>query len=344
MTQHQSPQIKDFEDYFKGFLEAGEESLSELSGLDLYSGISSVSGFIEGEIIDFGGLVDVQLETVQIEPETRSRRVVAIDTSSVRVAESGRGVVAAVRGAVVWREGERVEIEVVGPFLFYIDYGEMSRVLSMVLGERVSGVSGYRLYSSIERVLASLVEKRIQEYVIDRFRDSIILFDGSLTAGPLDNPLHLVRRILEKADPRGNDVLAFSKTSVLRVMGEPLLLLGSKYEPPYILDVTKAVKKIEFGVRVLGDVYLARLCKGCGGYRVDAKTKKRIGEVFGSLLKSDPLIYGYPETLILAHDYCTFNKIDLIAIQSLLRKLDANIHYSTSIRDLLFNPLDGETR
>ena len=344
MAAQRQHQVEGPQSYFKAFLESGLRSLEEVKGLRLYAG--GVEDVVQdeylGEVLEH--LVDVEVEPICLEPRGPRRRVVAIDTSSVRVAAGSRGVVVAVRGAVVSRGELGVEVEVVGPLVFYVSYENMGELLASVLdgSAPLDSWSDYQLYGSIQRVLAGLVEKRLQEYAVERHRDSILLFDGSLSAGPLDNPLWLVNRILEKAGPGGNDILAFSKTSVLRVWGELLTSLRLEAEPPYLLDVNWAVRRVEMRVRVLGDVYLARLCRGCGGFRVDASARKPIREVFGSLLISDALLYGYPETLVLAHDYCTFTKLDVVAIQAMLRRRSAEILHPTSMRDLLFNPIDGE--
>lgn len=342
--QSQQPQIEASQSYFKAFLDSSLRSLEKVEGLRLYAG--GVENVVQDECcIAFleGRGVDV-VEIVRPELKAPRRRVVAIDTSSIRVAAGSRGVVIAVRGAIVTRDGSKIAVEVLGPLVFYVSYENMGDLLASVLGGAVplEAWGDYQLYNSIQRVMAGLIEKRMQEYAVEHYTDSILLFDGSLSAGPLDNPLYLVSRILEKAKPRGNNILAFSKTSVLRIWGELLTTLGAEAEPPYLIEVTQAVRSAEMRVRVLGDIFLARLCPGCSGFRVDASVNAPVERVFGSLLRSDALVYGYPETLILAHDYCTFSKLDVLAIQAMLRRRSVEIVHPTSMRDLLFNPVDGE--
>jgi len=343
----QHPQLSWVESAFKAFLEAGSKSLLEAEGRRLYLGCDDNLDQDEWpqellEILEENGV-----KAISVDLEAEPRQVVAIDTSSIRLSLSSKGIVIALRGSMVTRSSYGLYIEVFGPFIAYITEENILELLSSMLG----GVSSldycskdYQLYNSVQKVLASFLEKRLQEHAAERFRDSILLFDGSLSAGPLDNPIWLVSRILEKARPRGNDVLAFSKTSILRIWGELLTSLKLDARPPYIVDLTWAIERIEMRVKVLGRTYLAKLYDGLGGFRVDASTRRGAEEVFGSLLKSDALIHGYPETLILAHDYCSFTKIDVIAMQSLLKRLGVEFSRSTSIRDLLFNPLDGDYR
>ena len=344
MTQYQQPQINGFKSLFKAFLEKSDRSLNSIKGVKL--GVETSEVFVQDEwpIQLVERLLKEGVKPIKVSVEdAASKRVVAIDTSSIKVAVGSKGVVIAIRGALVIREWSRIWAEIIGPFMVYIDYDGVGELLSSMLGGevRLDYWGDYQLYNSVQKVLAGILEKRLQEYAVERFKDTILLFDGSLSAGPLDNPTWLVSRIIDEARPRGNDILAFSKTSILRVWGELITSLKLDAEPPYVVEMTWAIKELEMRVKVLGETYLARLSAGGEGFRVDAAIRRSIGDVLGSLLKSDSLIYGYPETLILAHDLCTFNKMDLIAMQSILRRRGVRLFKPTSIRWLLFRPIDG---
>ena len=346
MQRLEQPRLNGFDNLFKPFLNAGLRSLEAVGGALL--AVSQEEDFVQNEwppeLVERVLSRGVEVHEIGLE-EAAARQVVAIDTSSIIAAAGRRGVVAAVRGAIAVRSGLGVRVERVGPFIAYVTRDNMAEVLASVLdGSAPLDYSSfdYQLDGSISKILASLLEKRLQEYVAERFRNSILLFDGSLSAGPLDNPLWLVTKIIEKALPRGNDILAFSKNSILQFWGEILTDEKLGASPPYAADLTWIIKSIEMRVKVLGKTYLAKLSPRANAFRVDAATVRRVEEVLGSLLKSDPLIYGYPELLILAHDYCTFTKLDLIAIQTLLEQKGSKIFESPSIRNMLFNPLDGE--
>ncbi len=323
------------ETYFKSLIEAGELSLRSMEGVRLYVGAL-------GDVVQDGVLVEhlagSGAEVLRPRAGSVARRVVAIDTSSVKVAEGGGGLVVALRGALAVREAGRLSVEVVGPLIYFVRPENLGRIMGAM-----GGGGAYRLDETIQRVLASLFEKRLQEYAVERFDDSIMLFDGSLSAGPIDNPIPVMERILWKAGERGCDVVAFSKTSVLSLWGERIQSLMTRDEPPYLIHLTPLVRRLNLRVRLLGEIFLARLSRGGGGFRVDARLVGDVEEVFGSLLSSDPLIHGYPETLILAHDYATFTKPDIIAIQAALARR-AEVLEGQSVRDLLFNPLDGDWR
>ncbi|MEM4021616.1 MAG: hypothetical protein QXI18_04525 [Nitrososphaerota archaeon] len=342
MSQLAQPTFNDLETIFKSFLEMGRRSLGLVNGA--YSTAFDEEDLAQNEwdlgLIEQAEQMEVSAISIPLEGALK-RQVVAIDTSSVVVAVGRGGIILGVRGSIAIRSALGLEIQCIGPFITYLTPENISSILGSILGDPPPlDLSNYQLDGHIQKILASLLEKRLQEHVVKRFRDSIILLDGSLSAGPQDNPLWLVSRILEEAGPRGNDILAFSKTSILQFWGSIFTEDRLDVKPPYIIDMTWFIKKLELSVRVLGRTFLARLSSGLNVYRVDAATCRRVEEVFGSLLKSDPLIYGYPELLILAHDYCTFTKSDVIAMQAMLRGLGAELFREGSIRDMLFNPID----
>ena len=348
MQQLEQPREETLNRLFKSFLMAGRRSLASVRGAFLAS--EGDESLVQDEwpqrLIERVKEAEVRALEIPLDGAPL-RQAVAIDTSSIIVAAGHSGVVVALRGALAIRNLYGVKVEQVGPFIAYLTHDNLAEVLASILGE--STLLGYctvdyQLDGSIQKVLAGLLEKKLQEYVAEKYKDSILLFDGSLSAGPLDNPLWLVSKILEKALPRGNDILAFSKTSILQFWSGILTEEKLGVEPPYVVDMTWAIRSIEMRVKVLGDTYLAKLSSGVNAFRVDVSTRRKVEEVLASLLRSDPLIYGYPELLILAHDYCTFTKMDVIAVQSILRRRGVEFFEASSIRDILFNPLDRGRR
>lgn len=342
MSQLAQPTLNDFETIFKSFLEIGRRSLGLVNGA--YSTEFDEENIAQNEwnlgLIEQAEKAEVLAISIPLDGAPK-RQVVAIDTSSVVVAVGKDGIILGVRGGIAIRSVLGLEIQRIGPFITYLTPENISSILGSIFGDLPPlDLSNYQLDSSIQKILASLLEKRLQEHIVKQFRESILLLDGSLSAGPQDNPLWLVSRILEEAKPRGNDILAFSKTSILQFWGSIFTEDRLGIKPPYIIDMTWLIERLEMRVCALGRTFLARLGSGLNVYRVDVATCRKLEEVFGSLLKSDPLIYGYPELLILAHDYCTFTKSDVIAMQAMLRRLGAELFREDPVRDLLFKPID----
>ncbi|MEN2973979.1 MAG: DNA double-strand break repair nuclease NurA [Candidatus Caldarchaeales archaeon] len=302
-----------------------------------------VRDYLDEFHINFGSTLDEYFfETQEVRIGREPKKVIAVDTSSIRIAESARGVVVSIKGAAVLRELDgSTKVESIGPFLFYITRRNIVKILKEH-SELLKSRSGYDFYLYAQKILTELLERWLQEYVVEKFRDSIILFDGSLTSSSSSISPDSIEKILKKALENGSEVLAFSKTCFLQVSGEPLQIIQTEKKPPYIIDLTRALESYNLGrFRLYGRTYLARLVKGSPGYRVDTYLQNDASTVFGLLLRSDPLVYGYPETLILAHDYSTFTRLDTITLQIMLKKMKVELLYPESVREMLFNPLDG---
>ncbi|RLF98676.1 MAG: hypothetical protein DRN49_05530, partial [Thaumarchaeota archaeon] len=131
MTQYQQPQINGFKSLFKAFLERSNRSLNSIKGVKL--GVETSEVFVQDEwpnqLVE--RLLKEGVKPIKVSVEdAASRRVVAIDTSSIKVAVGSKGVVIAIRGALVIREWSRIWAEIIGPFMVYIDYDGVGELLS----------------------------------------------------------------------------------------------------------------------------------------------------------------------------------------------------------------------
>ncbi|MCF8885613.1 MAG: DNA double-strand break repair nuclease NurA [Aigarchaeota archaeon] len=344
MIQSQ-PQLQLVEDYFKAFYELSRQSLKDNIDLKMYT-IPSEDLMIEylDESRTNLTLDDyISPSIYKVNPIKDKKEIVAVDTSSIRIAESSRGVIIAVKGAVIHkRTNKKIKCTVIGPFLFYVTKKNFRKLL----GEHYKPIYSrdrYEFYRYSQKIFAEILERKIQKYVAEIFKNTLILFDGSLTVSDRVYSPSILEEILKKCLENGNDVLAFSKTTSidLEILIKQLNL--ENFKPPYLVDLTHVFLRNFSGIRLLGRVFLAHLTNRCPGYRVDAPLNVSDPSMLvGILVGNDPLIYGYPETLILAHDYSTFTKMDVITIHTLLRKMDIEIVSPTSTRDLLFNPIDGD--
>ncbi len=344
--EHLEHQINIEVEFLKAFSNAGLETLTDLEGLTIYAGSREdlAKDYLDENHVGSNSTLDEYLLEIYEPREVVSRKkIVGLDVSSIRLAESSKGVVISVKGAIVVKDVDNsISIQSLGPFLFYINKMNFKKILREY-SEPLRYSSGYDFYLNAQRALTEMLERRMQEYAAESFTDSIILFDGCLVANNFSHYTNTLQKILETASGNRNNILAFSKTSFLQISGEYLQSIYIGKDPPYIIDLTNALKCYRsYEVRTLGRVCLARLSFGSLGYRVDVPVGYDMSSVFGTLLKSDALIYGYPETLILAHDYSTFTKLDVIIMQSILKKMNVELLYPEYIRDILFHPIDGD--
>jgi len=288
------------------------------------------------------------IESIPLKPLLGDTPVAAVDISSIKIGETEIGVLCAIRGAIVWKEKSRYKYLRLGPFPFHITEENKKEIYNLFrchYFEVSEGVSAPSLINMQTRI-GNLLERWLQLGISCSAHDSIILWDGSLTAGTVDSPVNVISQLLEIARNRLNTVLAFSKTTNLRLLGHRLTDLAEKSKPPCLLQINGF--PIPSGpVFTLGNVYVAKLTQGICSFRLDIDKKvprERVIEAVEKLLGSDLLIQSYPETLRLAHIFSTFTATEVIGIQRFIaQQYGLKIIVRPNIRRLLFGPFGKDS-
>jgi hypothetical protein len=253
--------------------------------------------------------------TIHLKPSEESP-VAAVDVSSLKIGETETGVLAAIRGAVVWKSNHGYEYVRCGPLVFHLGQSTDEESSCVALGLGSSRLFADRALGRLRNTL----ERWIQREICASLEGAVVLFDGSLTVGTPDNPIAHLARILDSARQNGNVVLAFSKSTKLCAFGRKITSLLSGGQAPCLVDVDRAVRgQFEsHPVRLAGHVYVAKLAENGFAFRLDADRQipreERI-EAMNRLIASDVVMQGYPETLRLAHIFSTFTANDVIAVQ-----------------------------
>ncbi|MDH5461785.1 MAG: hypothetical protein OEX09_06155, partial [Candidatus Bathyarchaeota archaeon] len=169
-------------------------------------------------------------------------------------------------------------------------------------------------------------------------QNSIILWDGSLTAGTTSSPIKTISQTLEIARNHLNTTLAFSKNTYLRFLTHQLTV-SKNLQPPYLLEINDLPTKTG-SFSLLGKVYMTRLTRNGCCFRLDIDkelpNELRI-EAVEKLLGNDLLFQSYPETLRLAHIFATFTATEVIAMQRfLVKKCGLKILNRPNIHRFLF--------
>ncbi len=283
------------------------------------------------------------IETIPLEPLLDERPVVAVDVSSIRIGETETGVLCAIRGATVWKEKNRYKYHRLGPFPFHITEQNKKEIHNLFRNHHFEILDETRAPSlfNMQARIGNLLERWLQLGISCSAYSTLILWDGSLTAGMVDSPVNEMSRLLEIARNRLSIVLAFSKNTNLRFSGHKLTDLAEKSEPPCLLQIDGF--PLPYGpVLLLGDIYVAKLTPGVCSFRldIDKKVPREQGiEAVQSLLGSDLLIQSYPETLRLAHIYSTFTATEVIGIQRFIaQQYGLKIVARPNVRRLLFGP------
>jgi hypothetical protein len=269
--------------------------------------------------------------------------VSAVDTSTIKIGETSRGIIIAVRGANIWKEEKRYGYIRFGPFIFHITE-ENKRQVCETLERTCFSFPGERTRQSTPSLLqmstriASLLERWVQTMAAKTINNGLVLFDGSLTAGTAETPTHRMKEILDTARKKNNVVLAFSKMTNLRINGHLITDLLSEHEAPYLLE-TEGLR-LKPPMVLLGDVYVARLTKGKLAFRLDIDKEvpaESRTEAVEELLGNDLLMESYPETLRLAHILCTFTANEVFAMRHYVtRKFGLRIINRPDMHRLLF--------
>lgn len=287
--------------------------------------------------------VQLRLKPIRLKPRTEETIIAAVDTSTIKLGETRKGMLIAVRGANVWKQDRNYRYVRLGPFIFHVTEENVKEVYNTLQRAYFNNPQGHLSSPSFMQIptrIAGLLERWLQTVLSKTVSNGLILFDGSLTSGTADTPTRCMRELLNGAREMGNVVLAFSKMTNLRLNGYLITDLLLKYDPPYLFEMTDLRSKPP--LVLLGDVYVARLTKGNYAFRLDIDKEvplERKVEAVEKLLGNDIILQSYPETLRLAHILCTFTANEVIAMQHFIaRKYGLKIINRPDMHRLLFGP------
>ncbi len=289
--------------------------------------------------------LSLKTKPILLVPRTQETLVVGIDTSTMKIGDTSKGIIVAVRGATTWKQNRCYHYTRLGPFIFHVTEENKSELYSCLekayfnISLSANHQFGPTLLQMPTRI-ASLLERWIQRGVAKTVKNGLILFDGSLTSGTADTPVQRMKDILDTARRSGNVILAFSKATNLRTNGYLITDFSPEDEPPYLLETSGL--KLKPPMVVQGDVYVARLKKAKFAFRLDIdrgmETTSRT-EAVEKLIGNDLYMQSYPETLRLAHILCTFTANEVLAMQHFVtRKHGIQIIDRPDMHRLLFGP------
>ena len=288
---------------------------------------------------------NIPIRLWQINDETP---IFGIDTSSILLGNTKKGLLCAVRGSVVLRKKAVFQYVRHGPFIFHITERNryaLYNTLRQIYLDADDPIGAPILEGTVERI-RSILERWLQKQLCESTHDSIILWDGSLTTRTINGPTSVIGEILHTARNNRNYILALSKKTTLTMMGRRLSDLIDGRLAPCLLDIDDAIR-LQFGnhLQFLGKIYAAKLSPTSFTFRLDIDRRASEAEGFNAtcrLLGNELLADGYPETLRLAHILSRFSATDVLAMQ---RYVAANyglkIEPVLDIRQALFGPYGG---
>lgn len=286
----------------------------------------------------------MSFEVISVQPVREKIPVSAVDVSSIRVGETDEGILLAVRGAIVWNNQHKYRYLRLGPFLFHLTEENKNHVFNLLrkyhfdFSDEVSAPD----FTHLQTRITSIFERWVQMNLCVTSSNSLILLDGSLTAGTFDTPESIVAKLLQMSRDRANAILAFSKFSRLHFNGHCLTDIAHKYSPPCLVKINHSLEPRMGSFRLLGEIYVARLSEDALSFRLDIDKEvpqPQAVDAVQRLLGNDLVYQGYPETLRLAHIYSTFTASEVIGMQRYLaQQCGLHILVKPNLRRLLFGP------
>jgi hypothetical protein len=243
-----------------------------------------------------------------LHPIKENAIVAAIDSSSIKLAETEEGSLYGVKCGIAMAYGGRALMHFkIGPMLFYLNE---SIIYESELEERLA-----RLVLSdddlAKRLIRVRAERSIQKEITSHFTNSIILIDGSLKTSIFEDRQRNIRKIAEYSMLRKNRLIGISKSTRIRALDRASAPLAKVPGPAYI-EVDNIIKGMI--KNTLGSNSMIKLEKNCPILRADVIGER--DESLGMLLGNDPISSGYPETLKLAHYISTFTSTETTCLRS----------------------------
>jgi hypothetical protein len=267
-----------------------------------------------------------------IRPIKEKTLVAAIDSSSVKLAETEEGSLYAIKCGIATAYAGRALMHFkIGPVLFYLSE---STIQDSELEERLAKL--VLLDDDFaKRLIRVRAERAVQKELASHFTNSIILVDGSLKASVFEDRERSLGKIAESCVLRKNMMIGISKGTKLKVLDRAAAPLTKVPGPAYI-EVDMIIKSL---IRsTVGSNSMVKLEKNSPVLRADIVGDRT--ESLGMLLGNDPVAGGYPETLRLAHYISTFTSTEMTCLRShVLNSYDVTELAADDIRSMLLGSI-----
>jgi hypothetical protein len=268
-----------------------------------------------------------------IRPIKENALVAAIDSSSIKLAETEDGSLYAIKCAVATAYASHTLMHFkTGPVLFYLSE---KTVHESELEERLSRL--VLLDDDLaKRLIRVRVERAVQKEIASHFTNSIILVDGSLKASLFEERERSISKISESSVLRKNMLVGISKSTRLKALDRAAAPLTKVPGPAYI-EVDDIIKSL---IRnTIGSNLMIKLEKGSSPI-LRADIVGDVSQSLGMLLGNDVVAGGYPETLRLAHHISTFTSTEVTCLRShILNNYDVTELAADDIRRTLLGSI-----
>lgn len=278
------------------------------------------------------------LRRFKITPSSNPVKVAAVDVSTARLGSVEGGVLTAFRGCLVWKNAGKYQFYRYGPLITFLESDP-----STLEDERLDD-GELSFNARAMSIMRNRVERTLQRAMVEVFNDSLILFDGSLTAGTPDNPTRVLKEILQAAAANRNTVIGVSKDTQIPAEGGKItqLIRGEDEASALCLDDYMRERFPSHPIHLLGRVYVAKMTRDGLTFRLDVSSLGGFEEDLRAielLAGNDLHEHGYPETLRLAHILSSFTSNEILGMRRYMSvKFGVDVKEEVDVRRILFGP------
>lgn len=331
----------DFTEFQSSLDRSVDPSLSSNLRKDLLGKTIAFSHYDEKSHIPigkYGNQADlINAETITpIKSIQEATLVAAVDSSSIRIAETENGCLYAIKCGVAFAtNGQPLMHFKLGPILFYLSE---ETVKKSELDYRIANLVLFDVEYA-KRLTRIQIERAIQTYLSNHLSNSIILVDGSLNASSFENKGRNLKKIAENCSIRRNVLFGISKSTSFRVLSKMSAALIQSPDAAY-MDIQVIIQSLSR--TTIGDNLLVKFgSRDSPILRVDiACSSDVIFHSLGKLVANDSMARGYPETLRLAHHVSTLTSMEVSCLKAyLLTNFDITQLESEDIRKTLLGSI-----
>jgi hypothetical protein len=273
-----------------------------------------------------------------IRPVNEVALVAAVDSSSIRIAETEDGSLYAIKSGIAFAiNGQALMHFKIGPILIYLN---KETIKTSELDHRLAKLVLFD-GESARRLIRLRVERAIQIKLSNHFIESIIVVDGALRLSPFENKNHSITKVAENCSVRKNVLVGISKSTSFKLLDKVSTPLTKINEAAY-MDIGVIIQSLSRST--LGSNLLAKFESNDSPIlRTDIVCPKGdIDNSIGKLLTNDSMAGGYPETLRLAHHVSTFSNTEISCLRGhLLSNYDVTELPSEDIRKTLLGSIQA---
>jgi hypothetical protein len=320
--------------------EVAQLSLASLSGIRGRRMVLYRNGEEQQPLMGWGSVSAAESSggssCVPIPTEGSVKPVSSIDSSVIVLGEVDDGFVMAGKVTVSSRREGKKYAYVFGPSIFYIGESNVAKV-NELLSNRLPERFIIHDAAVATRVVRVIMERAAALDVAINMSGGILALDGSLRVSNFEPSRCSLVRIAETCERNGVVLMGVTKNTKLRPLQR---LEGKLYKStrPSFMEVSDVVRSI--APTVLGRSVLARLSSDGVPLRIDILTEEGLEGSLSSLVASDILCHGYPDTLKAAHILSIFSLGEEESAKGrLVRTEGTNVVQSFNVRRALLGKM-----